>query len=50
MSTVVEPVKKQKFSRASLEAGGPLLKAVKDTIGNRLAFLALVIPEAQGGR
>lgn len=30
MSTVAEPVKKQKFSKASLEAGDRLLKAVKD--------------------
>ena len=30
MSTVAEPVKNKKFSRASLEAGDRLLKAVKD--------------------
>jgi hypothetical protein len=30
MSTVAEPVKKRKFSKASLEAGDRLLKAAKD--------------------
>jgi len=32
MGTVAEPVKKQKFSRVSLEAGDRLLKAVKDKL------------------
>lgn len=30
MSTVAEPVKKRKFSKASLEASDRLLKTVKD--------------------
>ncbi|MEQ2007021.1 MAG: hypothetical protein ABMA26_09485 [Limisphaerales bacterium] len=32
MSTVAEPVTKRKFSKASLEAGDRLLKAVKDKV------------------
>jgi hypothetical protein len=32
VSTVAEPVKNRKFSKASLEAGDRLLKAVKDKL------------------